>query len=137
MSKHVKSATAANSFTLVYPRGLPCLQKPDGTIWTCDTDAEPINFGTYDKATNTLKFTGDTDTRLAARVTSWRAKQVPRARTERVTAYRAFMRKSKAASTSSKQAAGGGCSASTDNHAFGGAAGAGEGDAPEDNYDEE
>ncbi len=124
MSKHVKSATPATSYTLIHPHGLPCLQRPDGTIWTCDPDSEPINIGTYDKASNTLRLATDTDARLAARVASWRAAQAPRTRTERVTAYRAFMRKSKAATAGSKQAAGR-------------KAGAGEGDAAEDNSDEE
>jgi hypothetical protein len=124
MSKHVKSTPAATSFTLVHPHGLPCLHKPDGTVWTCDPDSEPINIGTYDKASNILKLATDVDDRLTARVASWRAKQSPRVRTERLTAYRAFMRKSKAATTGGKQAAGR-------------AAGTGEGDAAEDNCDEE
>jgi hypothetical protein len=122
MSKHAKTATAASAFTLVHPHGLPCLQKPDGTIWTCDPDSEPINIGTYDKASTVLSLHADVDDRLAARIASWRAAQKPRARTERVTAYRAFMRKSKAAG--SKQAASR-------------TPGAGEADAPEDNQDEE
>ncbi len=134
MSKHAKTVTAASAFTLVHPRGLPCLQKPDGTVWTCDPDSDPISIGTYDKASNSFSLTPDVDARLATRIASWRAAQKPRARTERVTAYRTFMRKSKAAN---KQTTGGGCCASTDNHAFGGAAGTGEADAPEDNQDEE
>ena len=130
MSKHAKTATAPSAFTLVHPHGLPCLHKPDGTIWTCDPDSEPINIGTYDKASTILSLTvspsetGDVDERLAARIAIWRAAQKPRARTERVTAYRTFMRKSKAATAGSKQAAGRTASAA-------------EADAPEDNQDEE
>ena len=124
MSKHAKTATAASAFTLVHPHGLPCLHKPDGTIWTCDPDSEPINIGTYDKASTVLSLHADVDNRLAARIATWRAAQKPRARTERVTAYRTFMRKSKAATAGSKQAAGR-------------TAGATEADAPEGNQDEE
>lgn len=134
MSKHVKSTPSATSFTLVHPHGLPCLHKPDGTVWTCDPDSEPINIGTYDKASGVLTLSTDTDARLTARIASWRVAQKPRVRTERVTAYRTFMRKSKA---STKQAAGGGCCASTDNQASCRKAGTGEDNATEDHNDEE
>ncbi len=121
MSKYAKTAASANSYTLIHPHGLPCLQRPDGTIWTCDPDSDPLAIGTYDKASTILTLAPDLDARLAARIAAWRAKQSPRPRTERITAYRAFMRKSKAAN---KQAASG-------------AAGAGEAAATEDYQDEE
>ncbi len=102
MSKHVRTAPAgakiAPTLTLAHPRGLPVLLHPDGAVCTCDPlpagRTEHYRIGTYDRQSDNLSLeVAD----LAAAVAAWRASQKPRGRTERVTEYRAFLKKSKAA----------------------------------------
>lgn len=113
MSKHVRTSAAAAgaklqaTLALAHPRGLPVLLHPDGTVFTCNPpatigagDSKHHRIGTFDKQSDTLSLTIAEE--LSAAVTQWRAEQKPRARTERVTAYRGFLKKTKAAM--SKQA---------------------------------
>jgi hypothetical protein len=101
MSKHVRTSAATAgaklqaTLALAHPRGLPVLLHPDGTVHTCNPGADHYRIGTFDKQSDNLSLTIAEE--LTAAVTQWRAEQKPRARTERVTAYRAFLKKSKAA----------------------------------------
>jgi hypothetical protein len=119
MSKHVRTAPAGAkiqpTLTLAHPRGLPVLLHPDGSVFTCDPlpagRTEHFRIGTYDKQSDNLSLELAED--IATAVAQWRANQKPRGRTERVTEYRAFLKKSKAAV--SKQAGTGGAAAAEDN----------------------
>lgn len=125
MSKHVRTTAATAgaklqaTLCLAHPRGLPVLLHPDGTVFTCNPGDTHHRIGTFDKQSDNLSLTITEE--LTAAVTAWRTEQRPRARTERVTAYRGFLKKTKARSTAeaalSKQT------------------GAGEGSAPEDHTD--
>lgn len=101
MSKHVRAATARAKLqaspTLAHPRGLPVLLYPDGSVRTCNPSSDGSHhlIGTYDKQSDTLSLTPD-EPALQAAVAAWRAEQRPRGRTERVTAYRGFLKKTKA-----------------------------------------
>ncbi len=118
MSKHVRTAASSGkiqaTLALAHPRGLPVLLHPDGTVFTCDpsSDGKHHRIGTYDKQSDNLSLTPDNDA-LAAAIAAWRTAQKPRARTERVTAYRGFLKKSKAAM--SKQASAGEATPAEDN----------------------
>ena len=117
MSKHVRTSAAAAgaklqaTLSLAHPRGLPVLLHPDGTVFTCNPDSPPAGgagdkhhrIGTFDKQSDTLSLAITEE--LTAAVTQWRTEQRPRARTERVTAYRGFLKKTKA--SLSKQASAG------------------------------
>ncbi len=119
MSKHVRTAAAGAkiqpTLTLAHPRGLPVLLHPDGSVFTCDPLAagrtEHFRIGTYNKQSDhlSLELTDD----LNDAVAQWRTAQKPRGRTERVTEYRAFLKKSKAAV--SKQAGAGAATPAEDN----------------------
>ena len=126
MSKHVRTTAATAgaklqaTLCLAHPRGLPVLLHPDGTVFTCNPDFAPTSggskhhrIGTFDKQSDNLSLTITEE--LTAAVAAWRTEQRPRARTERVTAYRGFLKKTKA--SLSKQTS------------------AGEGAAPEDHTD--
>ena len=106
MSKHVRTAAAGGaklqaSPTLAHPRGLPVLLYPDGSVFTCNPGDQHHLIGTYDKQSDTLSLDPD-EPALQAAIAAWRAEQRPRGRTERVTAYRGFLKKTKA--SMSKQA---------------------------------
>jgi hypothetical protein len=109
MSKHVRTSVATGkiqaTLSLAHPHGLPVLLHPDGTVFTCDpsSDGKHHRIGTFDKQSDNLSLTIAEE--LTAAVATWRTEQRPRARTERVTAYRGFLKKSKAAL--SKQASAG------------------------------
>lgn len=110
MSKHVRTAATATAgaklqatLTLAHPHGLPVLLHPDGTVFTCNpsvaaataADGKHFRIGTFDKQSDNLSFAVNEE--LTSAVAQWRTEQTPRARTERVIAYRGFLKKSKAA----------------------------------------
>jgi hypothetical protein len=131
MSKHVRTAATTGkiqaTLALAHPHGLPALLHPDGTVFTCNPpkgvggaglattcdpspDGKHFRIGTFDKQSDNLSLTITEE--LTAAVAAWRTEQRPRARTERVTAYRGFLKKTKAAL--SKQASAGEAAAPED-----------------------
>ena len=122
MSKHVRTAAAGAkltpTLTLAHPHGLPVLLHPDGSVFTCNPDSAPtggdskhFRIGTYDKQSDNLSLAiGD---EITAAVSQWRINQKPRARTDRVSEYRGFLKKTKA--SLSKQASAGEAPPTEDN----------------------
>jgi hypothetical protein len=74
---------------IVHPHGLPCLADKEGNLYLCCLPKTRI--GSWNKETDEFKLELPEDINDA--VALWRTKQIPRARTERITEYSGFPKK--------------------------------------------
>jgi hypothetical protein len=74
---------------IVHPHGLPCLADKEGNLYLCK--APKTYIGSWNKETDELKL--ELPLNIKDAIAEWRTKQIPRARTERITEYIGFPKK--------------------------------------------